>query len=110
MERQDAPHLRSLLDDNVLDEELVLVEAVDLSVGLGVLDEGKEELGRLDGPATLDDAVDLGLGGTADRAVVAAEGDTLGVRLDVLEELDGLGEREAGEGSGGLTAGHRSCQ
>lgn len=48
----------------------------------------------LDGPATLDDTVDLGLGGTADGAVVATERNTLGVGLDVLKELDGLGERE----------------
>lgn len=45
--------------------ELVNVESVDLGVRLGVLDEAEEELGRLDGPATLDDTEGLGLGGTA---------------------------------------------
>mgnify|MGYP006996939647 FL=1 len=42
----DVPHLRGLLADDVLDKELVLVEAVDLGVGLGVLDEREQELGR----------------------------------------------------------------
>lgn len=128
---QDAPHLRGLLDNDVLDVELVLVKAVDLGVGLGVLDQGEQELGRpvrfgssapvrpsplagygevhskdsLDGPATLDDTVDLGLGGTADGTVVAAERNTLGVGLDVLKELDDLGEGETTARSGRLAGG-----
>ena len=139
----DVPHLRGLLNNDVLDKELVLVEAVDLGVGLGVLDEREQELGRpgenkapsisvprllctqclcsngscardsLDGPATLDDTVDLGLGGTADGAVVAAERNTLSVGLDVLKELDGLGERETTDSGSRLAAGvtdHRHCQ
>jgi hypothetical protein len=33
------------LDDDVLDEELILVESVNLSVSLGVLDQSQQELG-----------------------------------------------------------------
>lgn len=134
-----SPHLRGLLDNDVLDVELVLVKTVDLAVGLGVLEEREQELGRpgerrprgerssqehalrgvchvfdirqkerransLDRPATLNDAVDLGLGGTADGTVVAAEGDTLGVGLDVLKELDSLGEGQATDSGGRLAA------
>lgn len=49
--------------------------------------------------------MDLGLGGTADGAVVATERNTLGVGLDVLQELDGLGERETTDSGGRLAAG-----
>lgn len=44
--------LGSLLDHNVADDELLGLETLGLSVGLGVLQEGKEELDRLDGPST----------------------------------------------------------
>lgn len=90
--------------------ELVDVESVDLSVGLGVLEEAEEKLSRLDGPATLDDSVLLGLGGTSNGTVVAAEGDALPVGLDVLEVGDGLGELEVVKGSGGLAGGQRRGQ
>lgn len=46
--------------------------------------------------------MDLSLGGTTDGTVVAPEGDTLGVGLDVLEELDRLDEGEAGGSGRGL--------
>lgn len=44
--------LGSLLDHNVADNELLSLETLGLSVGLGVLEKGKEELDRLDGPST----------------------------------------------------------
>lgn len=44
--------LGSLLDHNVADDELLGLESLGLSVGLGVLEKGKEELDRLDGPST----------------------------------------------------------
>lgn len=44
--------LGSLLDDNVADNELLGVKTLGLSVSLGVLEKGKEELDRLDGPST----------------------------------------------------------
>lgn len=94
--------LGGLLNDNVADDELVDVETVNLGVGLGVLQEAEKELGRLDGPATLDDTVLLGLGGTTDGTVVATEGDALPVCLNVLEVDESLRELEALEGGGGL--------
>lgn len=47
-----AARLGSLLDDNVADDELLGVKALGLGVGLGVLEQSKEELDRLDGPST----------------------------------------------------------
>lgn len=51
--------LGSLLDHNVADNELFRVETLALSVGLGVLEKGKEELDRLDGPSTCGSQVTL---------------------------------------------------
>ena len=47
--------LGSLVDLDVLDDEGTGVEALGVSVGLGVLEEAEEELGGLDGPAGLGD-------------------------------------------------------
>lgn len=47
-----AARLGSLLDDNVADDELLSVKALGLGVRLGVLEQSKEELDRLDGPST----------------------------------------------------------
>ena len=43
--------LGGLVDLDVLDNEVASVEALGIGVGLGVLEETEEELGRLDGPA-----------------------------------------------------------
>lgn len=48
--------LRSLVDLDVLDNQGTGVEALGVSVGLGILEQAEEELGRLDGPAGLGDA------------------------------------------------------
>lgn len=45
-----AALLGSLVDLDVLDDQVASVETLGISVGLGVLEEAKEELGRLDGP------------------------------------------------------------
>jgi hypothetical protein len=42
--------LGSLVDLDVLDDQVTGVEALGISVGLGVLQQTEEELGRLDGP------------------------------------------------------------
>lgn len=47
--------LGSLVDLDVLDNQSTGVEALSVSVGLGVLEETEEVLGRLDGPAGLRD-------------------------------------------------------
>ena len=46
---------------DVVNDEVVDVESLVLSVALGILQKVEEELGRLLGPATLAGAVDLGL-------------------------------------------------
>lgn len=50
--------LGSLVDLDVLDDEVAGVEALGVGVGLGVLQQGEEELCRLDGPAS---SADTGL-------------------------------------------------
>lgn len=98
-----SPLLGGLVDLDVLDDEVAGVEALGVGVGLGVLEEAEEELGGLDGPAGLGDAEGLALGGAADGAGVAAEGDSLLLLGDVLEEGDGALELPAVDGLGGLT-------
>lgn len=44
--------LGGLLDDDVADDKLLDLETLGLGVSLSVLEEGKEELDRLDGPST----------------------------------------------------------
>lgn len=50
------PLLGSLVDLNVLDNQIAGVQALGIRVRLGVLQQREEELGRLDGPAGLGDA------------------------------------------------------
>lgn len=47
-----AAGLGCLVDADVLDEELLSLEALGLSVGLSVLQQVEEELDGLDGPST----------------------------------------------------------
>lgn len=50
-----AALLGGLVDLDVLDDQVAGVETLGVGVGLGVLEEREEELGRLDGPAGLGD-------------------------------------------------------
>lgn len=50
-----SPTLGGLVDLDVLDDEVAGVETLGVGVGLSVLEEVKEELGGLDGPAGLGD-------------------------------------------------------
>ena len=50
-----AAALRSLVDLDALDDKVASVETLGVSIGLGVLEEVDEELGGLDGPASLAD-------------------------------------------------------
>ena len=43
--------LGSLVDLDVLDNEVASVETLGIRVGLGILQEAKEKIGRLGGPA-----------------------------------------------------------
>lgn len=57
-----SPLLRRLVDLDVLDDQVAGVEALGIGVGLGVLEQAEQELGRLDGPAGLADAELLACG------------------------------------------------
>ena len=48
--------LRSLVDLDVLDNQVVRVEALGVGVGFGILEQGEEVLGRLFWPAGTSDA------------------------------------------------------
>ena len=56
-----APHLGRAVHLDVLDHQVVGVEALEVGVALGVAEQVQQELGALLGPATLGGAVDLGL-------------------------------------------------
>jgi hypothetical protein len=94
--------LGSLVDLDVLNDEGTGVEALGVSVGLGVLEEAEKELGGLDGPAGLGDTELLALGGAAGATGVSAHGDGLLVLLHVLEEGNSTLELPAVDGLGGL--------
>jgi hypothetical protein len=51
--------LRGLVDLDVLDDQVAGVETLGVGVGLSILEETEEELGGLDGPASLGDAESL---------------------------------------------------
>ena len=53
------PLLGSLVDLDVLDDQVAGVETLGVGVGLSVLEETEEELGGLDGPAGLGDTESL---------------------------------------------------
>jgi hypothetical protein len=96
------PLLGGLVDLDVLDDQVAGVKTLGVGVGLSVLQETEQELGGLDGPASLGDTKLLALGGAASAAGVAAHGDGLLVLLDVLEEGDSTLQLPAVDGLGGL--------
>jgi hypothetical protein len=125
-----AALLGGLVDLDVLDDQVGGVKTLGVGVGLGVLEEREDELGRLDGPAGLGDtellafgmyqyvcslfpggcsipicilaAGRLTLGGAASAPGITSHGDGLGVVLDVLEVLEGTGDLPAVDGLSGL--------
>jgi hypothetical protein len=50
-----SPLLGRLVDLNVLDDQVAGIQALGIRVRLSVLEERQEELGGLDGPASLGD-------------------------------------------------------
>jgi len=97
-----AALLGGLVDLDVLDDQVGGVKTLGVGVGLGVLEEREDELGRLDGPAGLGDTELLALGGAASAPGITSHGDGLGVVLDVLEVLEGTGDLPAVDGLSGL--------
>jgi len=101
---RSAPHLRGAVDLNVVDDEMVHVEAFVLRVGFRVLQQREEELGGLLGPTSLAARGVPGLGlsvasGTAD---VTSERNDFFLLADVLEELGCAPERHSFNGFSGL--------
>jgi len=92
--RVDAPvsavgasaHLGRAVDLNVLNNEMIRVQALELRVALSVLEHLKKKLGTLLGPATLGRTPVLRLRAAAHAASKAAEGHALLVSDDVLEK------------------------
>lgn len=81
---------RGLLHNNVLDGQLLLLQVLGLSVGLGVLDQVEDESNRLLGPTSLGGTKLLGLGSTTDSTGEPSERNNLLVLLDVREVSVGL--------------------
>lgn len=84
-----AALFRGLVDLDVLYNEVGCVETLGFGVGLGVLEEAKEELRRLDGPAGTGNAKLLALSTPSNAAGISTERNSLLLLLHVLEESDG---------------------
>lgn len=97
------PGLGSLLNDNVLDDQLLDIKVLSLSVGLGVLEETEDELDRLLGPSTLGSLELLGLRSSANTASEPSERNNLLVVLNVGEVSVRLLQVHARKGSGHLS-------
>lgn len=115
--------LRRLVDLDVLDNKVAGVKTLGVGVGLGVLEQREEELGRLDGPSGTRDtellsynanpsdrvpSTELILSSPTLRASSGSAGipphrDGLLVTLDILEVGDGALELPAVDGLGRLT-------
>jgi len=93
-----------LVDNNVGDEKLLSVQALDLSVALSVLQQVNNEVGRLNGPTGLCGLERLGLSSAANTTVVAAEGNGLLVLLDVTEVRESLAQLHASDSSSYFTS------
>jgi len=101
---RSAPHLRGAVDLDVVDDEMVHVEAFVLRVGFRVLQQREEEFGGLLGPTSLATrgVPGFGLSVTSGTANVTSEGHDLLELADVLEELGGASEGHALDGLSGL--------
>ena len=97
-----ATTLLGSLASDVLDDEELGVEVLGLTVGFGVLQELKKDLGALLGPATLSVLEGLSLSGSTAARVVATEGDALLVGNDVLQEALGITKLAASDGGASL--------
>lgn len=93
----------SLLNNNVADNKGLDVQTAGLGVSLGVLKKAKQELDRLDGPATLGGLEVVDLGSAAYTTVEAAEGNGLLVLDHIVQVSVSLLELHAADGSSSLT-------
>lgn len=80
-----AAVLGCLVDDSAGNVQVLDVQALGLSVSLGVLQKINNVFDRLDGPATLGGLELLGLSGAADTTVETAERNALLLLSDILQ-------------------------
>jgi hypothetical protein len=97
-----ATHAGGLVDLDVLDDHLGGVKTLLDGVGLSVLEEAHQSSDGLTRPATLGLTPLLSLGGAANLAVVALEGDATGLGEDLAVQLLGLAEGHALDDVGSL--------
>lgn len=84
-----APLLRSLVDLDVLDDEIAGIKALGVRIRLRILEKSKEEVGGLDGPATLGSTERLCLSAATSAASISPHRNGLLVLLHILEECHG---------------------
>jgi len=94
--------LGSLVDLDVLDDQVLSVETLGVGVGLGVLEETDEDLSGLDGPAGLGDTESLALSSASSAASVPPHGNGFLVLQDISEVGERAVELPAVDGLGGL--------
>ena len=80
-----SPLLRSLVNLNVLDDEIASIEALCVGVRFSVLEETEEEFGGFDRPAALGGTESLDLRAATGAASVPPHGNCLLVVLNILQ-------------------------
>lgn len=81
-----SPLLWSLVDLDVLDDEIAGIKALGVCIGLRILEKPEEEVGGLDGPATLGGTKRLCLSAATGATSVPPHWNCLLVLLHILEE------------------------
>ena len=94
---------RSLLNNNVADNQCLSVHILCLSVRLSILQQVTQKLDRLDRPATLRRTQVVYLRSTTDTTIKAAEGNSLLVLEHIVKVFISLLERHASHSGSGLT-------
>jgi len=97
-----ATLLGGLVDLDVLDDEVGCIQAFDIGIGFGILEQSDEELSRLDGPAGLRDTELLALRAASSTSSIPPHGNGLLMLCDVLEILNGALKLPSVDGLGGL--------
>ena len=92
----------SLVALNVGQDELLNVQRLALGVGDEVLQKTDDDLGRLDGPATLGVLELLSLGSSADTTVESTEGNASLLLDHSVQVLDGISHHGTSDGSADL--------
>jgi len=101
---RSAPHLRGAIDLDVIDDEVVDVEAFVIRVRFRVLQQRKEEFGGFLGPTSLTAGCVPGfcLSVATGASNVASERNNLFLLADILEEFGSASERHSFDGFSGF--------